>query len=139
VAMAVAIDGGLITPTLKNANERSITELGEAWRDLVDKAKRGALVPDEYATGTIAISNLGMFGVSQFDAILPPGMGTILAVGGTQTVIVPDDQAVLGMKKAQRMTVTVTCDHRNIYGADAALFLKELADVMENRLEILLL
>jgi len=139
VAMAVAIDGGLITPTLRNANECTITEIGESWRDLVDKAKRNALSPEEYNTGTIAISNLGMFGVSQFDAILPPGMGTILAVGGTQTVVVPDDSAVLGLRKAKRMTVTVTCDHRNIYGADAALFLKELADIMENRVHVLLL
>ena len=73
-----------------------------------------------------------MFGVSQFDAILPPGQGGILAIGGTQEVIVPCDQAVLGMKKVSKMTVTLTADHRQIYGADAALFLKEFNNIMTN-------
>jgi len=88
------------------------------------------LSPDEYTSGTFTISNLGMFGVSQFDAILPSGQGGILAIGGTQEYIVPDKQAVLGMKKVSKMTVTLTCDHRQIYGADGALFLKELNNVM---------
>jgi len=98
----------------------------------VGKAKSGGLSPDEYQSGTFTITNLGMFGVSQFDAILPSGMGGILAIGATREVIVPDSQAVLGMKKAKKMTVTLTCDHRQIYGADGALFLKTLAGVMEN-------
>ncbi|KAL7440666.1 hypothetical protein ACHAXH_004885 [Discostella pseudostelligera] len=132
IAMAVAIDGGLITPVLKNANERGVLELGENWKELVDKAKSGTLKPDEYNSGTFTISNMGMFGVSQFDAILPSGQGGILAVAGTQEYIVPCNQAVLGMKKISKMTVTLTCDHRQIYGADAALFLKTLNDVMVN-------
>jgi len=138
VAMAVAIDGGLITPTLKYANERNIIELGENWKELVGKAKAGTLSPDEYQSGTFTISNLGMFGVSQFDAILPSGMGGILAIGGTQEKIVPCNSAVLGMKKVSAMTVTLTCDHRTIYGADAALFLKELSSIMTSA-EVLLL
>jgi len=138
IAMAVAIDGGLITPTLKYANERNIIELGENWKELVGKAKTGTLTPDEYQSGTFTISNLGMFGVSQFDAILPSGMGGILAIGGTQEKIVPCKSAVLGMKKVSAMTVTLTCDHRTIYGADAALFLKELSSVMTSP-EVLLL
>eukprot|EP00578_Thalassiosira_sp_NH16_P007763 CAMPEP_0181118928 /NCGR_PEP_ID=MMETSP1071-20121207/23336_1 /TAXON_ID=35127 /ORGANISM="Thalassiosira sp., Strain NH16" /LENGTH=658 /DNA_ID=CAMNT_0023203453 /DNA_START=180 /DNA_END=2156 /DNA_ORIENTATION=- len=132
VAMAVAIDGGLITPVLKYANERDVLELGENWKELVGKAKSGTLSPDEYNSGTFTISNMGMFGVSQFDAILPAGQGGILAVAGTQEHIVPCKQAVLGMKKISKMTVTLTCDHRQIYGADAALFLKTLNDVMMN-------
>lgn len=132
IAMAVAIDGGLITPVLKHANERDVLELGENWRELVGKAKSGTLSPDEYNSGTFTISNMGMFGVSQFDAILPAGQGGILAVAGTQEYIVPDKQAVLGMKKISKMTVTLTCDHRQIYGADAALFLKTLNEVMMN-------
>jgi pyruvate dehydrogenase E2 component (dihydrolipoamide acetyltransferase) len=135
IAMAVAIDGGLLTPTLKYANERSIIELGENWKELVGKAKTGSLSPDEYQSGTFTISNLGMFGVTQFDAILPAGIGGILAIGGTQESVVPDAQAVMGMKKVKKMTVTLTCDHRQIYGADAALFLKELADIMTNQLD----
>lgn len=132
IAMAVAIDGGLITPVLKNANERGVVELGENWKELVDKAKSGSLKPDEYNSGTFTISNMGMFGISQFDAILPSGQGGILAVAGTQEYIVPCNKAVLGMKKISKMTVTLTCDHRQIYGADAALFLKTLNDVMMN-------
>lgn len=130
IAMAVAIDGGLITPVLKYANERDVMEIGENWKELVGKAKAGTLAPDEYNSGTFTISNMGMFGVSQFDAILPAGSGGILAVAGTQEYIVPCKQAVLGMKKISKMTVTLTCDHRQIYGADAALFLRTLNDVM---------
>lgn len=139
IAMAVAIDGGLITPTLKYANERPVTELAENWKELVGKARSNTLSPDEYNSGTFTISNMGMFGVNQFDAILPPGQGGILAVAGTREVIEPDAQAVLGLKKTQKMTVTLTCDHRQIYGADAALWLKTLADIMENQAESLLL
>lgn len=138
IAMAVAIDGGLITPTLKYANERNIIELGENWKELVQKAKEGKLTPDEYNSGTFTISNLGMFGVSQFDAILPAGMGGILAIGGTTEQIVPCDKAVLGMKKVSKMTVTLTCDHRQIYGADAALFLKDFNEIMGNPAQLLL-
>lgn len=139
IAMAVAIDGGLITPTIKYANERNILEIGENWRELVGKAKAGTLSPDEYNSGTFTISNLGMFGVSQFDAILPQGSGGILAIGGTKEFIVPCDKAVLGMKKVSKMTVTLTCDHRQIYGADGALFLKELARIMSTGIDSLLL
>ena len=139
IAMAVAIDGGLITPTLKYANERPVTELAENWKELVGKARSNSLSPDEYTSGTFTISNMGMFGVNQFDAILPSGQGGILAVAATREVIEPDAQAVLGLKKTQKMTVTLTCDHRQIYGADAALWLKTLADIMENKAESLLL
>lgn len=132
IAMAVSIDGGLITPVLKYANERDLIELGENWKELVGKAKAGTLSPDEYNSGTFVISNMGMFGVSQFDAILPAGTGGILAVAATQEYIVPDKQAVLGMKKISKMTVTLTCDHRQIYGTDAALFLKTLNEIMKN-------
>jgi pyruvate dehydrogenase E2 component (dihydrolipoamide acetyltransferase) len=108
-------------------------------QELVGKAKTGTLSPAEYQSGTFTISNLGMFGVSQFDAILPPGQGSILAIGGTQEVVVPDKRAVLGLKIVKKMTVTLTCDHRPIYGADAALFLRTLADIMENNIEQLML
>jgi pyruvate dehydrogenase E2 component (dihydrolipoamide acetyltransferase) len=137
IAMAVAIDGGLITPTLTYANERSVADLAENWKELVDKARAGTLSPAEYTSGTFTISNMGMFGVTNFGAILPSGQGGILAIGATQEVIVPDSQAVLGMKKVKKMSVTLTCDHRQIYGADAALFLKTFADIMENKLSLL--
>lgn len=106
-------------------------------QELVGKAKSGTLSPDEYNSGTFTISNMGMFGVAQFDAILPSGQGGILAVAGTQEHIVPCKQSVLGMKKISKMTVTLTCDHRQIYGADAALFLKTLNEVMMNPSQLL--
>ncbi|CAN0303857.1 unnamed protein product [Ectocarpus sp. 12 AP-2014] len=130
VAMAVAIDGGLITPTLKNANMMSLLGLSNKWRDLVGKAKAKQLKPDEYTGGTFTITNLGMFGVSDFAAILPSKMGAILAIGGSlPTVVQKPDGSFTTVKE---MTVTITCDHRHIYGADAALFLGGLADLMEN-------
>ena len=108
IANAVALDGGLITPVLKYANERTVEDLGKEWKELIAKARSGTLKPDEFQSGTFSITNLGMFGVSAFDAILPPGTGTILALGGTKKVIVPDESAVLGMKKTSQMEVTVT-------------------------------
>eukprot|EP00977_Amphora_coffeiformis_P010448 scaffold2438_cov167-Amphora_coffeaeformis.AAC.24 len=137
IAMAVAIDGGLITPTLQFANERSVVELAENWKELVAKAKSGTLSPIEYTSGTFTISNMGMFGVTQFGSILPVGQGGILAIGATQEAIVPDSQAVMGMKKVQKMSITLTVDHRQIYGSDAAMFLKTLADIMEKKLDLL--
>jgi pyruvate dehydrogenase E2 component (dihydrolipoamide acetyltransferase) len=137
IANAVAIDGGLITPTLMYANQRSVTDLAENWKELVAKAKSGTLSPAEYKSGTFTISNMGMFGVTHFGAILPTGQGGILAIGGTQETIVPDAQSILGLKKVKKMSVTLTCDHRQIYGADAALFLKTLADIMENKVNLL--
>jgi pyruvate dehydrogenase E2 component (dihydrolipoamide acetyltransferase) len=135
IAMAVAIDGGLITPTLEYANERPVKELAENWKELVGKAKSNSLSPAEYTTGTFTISNMGMFGVTEFGSLLPVGQGGILAVGATQDAIVPDSSAVLGMKKARKMTVTLTADHRQVYGSDAAVFLKTLKNIMENEVD----
>lgn len=137
IAMAVSIDGGLITPTIMYANERSIVEIGENWKELVGKARTGGLSPAEYQSGTFTISNMGMFGVSEFGAILPPGQGGILAIAQTKDVIETDPQAILGLKKVKKMTVTLTCDHRQIYGSDAALFLRTFADIVENKLDLI--
>ncbi|WP_099239865.1 dihydrolipoamide acetyltransferase family protein [Synechococcus sp. BDU 130192] len=131
VAVAVAMpDGGLITPVLQNADQMDIYSLSRKWKDLVDRARLKQLQPDEYSTGTFTLSNLGMFGVSSFDAILPPGQGSILAIGGAQAKVVATPDGLFGVKK--QMTVNITCDHRIIYGADAAAFLKDLADLIEN-------
>jgi len=107
-------------------------DIAAEWKELIVKAKTGTLRPDEYNSGTIAITNLGMFGVSDFDAVLPVGMGTILAIGGTADAIIPDAGAVLGLRKTRQMKVTATCDHRPIYGSDTAAFLKTLAVVIED-------
>jgi len=131
VAMAVAMpDGGLITPVLPKADQTDLYSLGRTWKDLVPRAMEGKLKPDEYSTGTFTISNLGMFGVSDFVSILPPGQGAIMAVAASTPTAVLQKNGMIGMVK--QMTVTLTCDHRHIYGADAAKFLVDLADLLEN-------
>ena len=135
ISVAVAAPTGLITPIIRDAGRKGLAEISTEMKDLATRAKDGKLAPDEYQGGTASLSNMGMFGVSHFGAILPEGQGCILAIGATQEVIVPDDAAVLGMKKVKKMSVTLTCDHRQIYGSDAAFFLKTLANVMENQLD----
>jgi pyruvate dehydrogenase E2 component (dihydrolipoamide acetyltransferase) len=130
VAIAVAMeDGGLITPVLANADQVDLYALSRSWADLVARARSKQLKPDEYSTGTFTISNLGMFGVDSFDAILPPGQGSIIAIGGSKAQVVATADGMLGIKR--QMQVNITCDHRIIYGADAAAFLKDLAKLIE--------
>ncbi len=130
VAVAVAMDdGGLITPVLQNANQMDLYSLSRGWKDLVDRARVKKLQPEEYTSGTFTITNLGMFGVDRFDAILPPGQGSILAIGASRPTVVATDEGLLGVKR--QMQVNITCDHRIIYGAHAAAFLKDLATLIE--------
>ena len=135
VAMAVAIDGGLITPTIIKASELDLFSIARNWKDLVEKAKAKKLTPAEYGSGTFTISNLGMYGVSQFDAILPPNTGSILAISSSLPKVVQLKNGHFGVQKS--MTVTLTCDHRHIYGADVAEFLRDLADLLENNVNSL--
>lgn len=138
VAIAVAMeDGGLITPVLQQADQMDLYSLSRTWKDLVDRARAKQLQPDEYSTGTITISNLGMFGVDRFDAILPPGTGSILAIGASLPTVVATDDGLLGVKR--QMQVNMTCDHRIIYGAHAAAFLKDLAKLIETDVQSLTL
>ena len=136
VAVAVAMeDGGLITPVLANADKTDIYSLARNWADLVSRARSKQLQPDEYSTGTFTLSNLGMFGVDRFDAILPPGTGAILAVAASRpTVVAGKDGSI---RVANQMQVNLTCDHRVIYGAHAAAFLKDLAQLIETNPESL--
>jgi pyruvate dehydrogenase E2 component (dihydrolipoamide acetyltransferase) len=130
VAVAVAMpDGGLITPVLKNADKIDIYSLSRSWKDLVDRSRLKQLQPDEYNSGTFTLSNLGMFGVDSFDAILPPGQGSILAVGASRPQVVASENGMFAVKN--QMTVNITCDHRVIYGAQAAAFLQDLAKLIE--------
>jgi pyruvate dehydrogenase E2 component (dihydrolipoamide acetyltransferase) len=130
VAVAVAMpDGGLITPVLRNADRIDIYSLSRSWQDLVARSRNKQLKPEEYSTGTFTLSNLGMFGVSIFDAILPPGQGSILAVGAALPQVVANEAGMMGIQK--RMTINITCDHRVIYGAHAAAFLQDLAKLIE--------
>ncbi|KAK2659251.1 hypothetical protein Ddye_005784 [Dipteronia dyeriana] len=130
IAVAVAIDGGLITPVLQDADKADIYSLSRKWKELVDKARAKQLQPHEYNTGTFTLSNLGMFGVDRFDAILPSGTGAIMAVGASQPTVVASKDGRIGMKN--QMQVNVTADHRVIYGADLAQFLQSLAKIIED-------
>ncbi|PWA87451.1 2-oxoacid dehydrogenase acyltransferase, catalytic domain-containing protein [Artemisia annua] len=130
IAVAVAIEGGLITPVLQNADKVDIYSLSRKWKELVDKARAKQLQPQEYTTGTFTLSNLGMFGVDRFDAILPPGTGAIMAVGASVPTVVATKDGRIGMKN--QMQVNVTADHRVIYGADLAQFLQTLAKIIED-------
>jgi len=130
VAVAVAMDdGGLITPVLQNADQLDIYSLSRTWKSLVERARVKKLQPEEYSTGTFTLSNLGMFGVDRFDAILPPGQGSILAIGASRPQVVATADGMFGIK--QQMQVNMTSDHRIIYGAHAAAFLQDLAKLIE--------
>ena len=138
VAVAVAMeDGGLITPVLANADKTDIYSMARSWADLVARARSKQLQPEEYSTGAFTLSNLGMFGVDRFDAILPPGTGAILAVAASRPTVVAGKDG--SMRVANQMQVNLTCDHRTIYGAHAAAFLKDLAQLIETNPESLAL
>jgi pyruvate dehydrogenase E2 component (dihydrolipoamide acetyltransferase) len=130
IAVAVAMDdGGLITPVLQNADQQDLYSLSRNWKDLVDRSRSKQLQPEEYSSGTFTVSNLGMFGVDRFDAILPPGQGSILAIGASRPQVVATEDGLLGVRR--QMQVNITCDHRIIYGAHAAAFLQDLAKLIE--------
>ena len=138
VAVAVAMeDGGLITPVLRNADRTDLYEMSRQWKDLVKRSRSKQLQPEEYSTGTFTLSNLGMFGVDRFDAILPPGTGAILAVAASRPTVVAGADGSIAVKR--QMQVNLTADHRVIYGADGAAFLKDLAELIEIRPESLAL
>lgn len=130
IAVAVAINGGLITPVLQDADKLDLYLLSQKWKELVDKARAKQLQPHEYNSGTFTLSNLGMFGVDRFDAILPPGQGAIMAVGASKPTVVADAEGFFCVKN--KMLVNVTADHRIIYGADLAAFLQTFSKIVEN-------
>ncbi|KCV83515.1 branched-chain alpha-keto acid dehydrogenase subunit E2 [Actibacterium atlanticum] len=135
VAVAVAIEGGLFTPVLKDADMKSLSALSAEMKDLAGRARDRKLAPHEYQGGTFAISNLGMFGIENFDAIVNPPHAGILAVGaGVKKPVVGDD-GELGV--ATVMSVTMSVDHRVIDGALGAEFLKVLVDALENPMTML--
>eukprot|EP00252_Welwitschia_mirabilis_P008436 TRINITY_DN2026_c0_g1_i2.p1 TRINITY_DN2026_c0_g1~~TRINITY_DN2026_c0_g1_i2.p1 ORF type:complete len:485 (+),score=135.29 TRINITY_DN2026_c0_g1_i2:486-1940(+) len=136
IAVAVATDGGLITPVLQDADKVDIYSLSRKWKELVGKARAKQLQPHEYNTGTFTLSNLGMFGVNHFDAILPPGTGAIMAVASSEPTVVATADGLIGVKN--KMQVNVTADHRIIYGADVAAFLQTLAKIIEKPDELTL-
>jgi len=129
ISVAVALPSGLITPIVRGAESKTLAEISGEVHSLVTKAKAGKLSPDEFQGGTFTVSNLGMFGVREFDAIINPPQGAILAVGaGQQRPVVVDGQVVT----RTMLTVTLSCDHRVIDGALGATFLQELQRFVES-------
>ena len=135
VAVAVAIEGGLFTPVLKDADTKSLSTLSTEMKDLAARARDRKLAPHEYQGGTFAVSNLGMYGIDNFDAVINPPHGAILAVGaGVKKPVVKDD-GELGV--AIVMSVTLSVDHRVIDGAMGAELLGAIKDGLENPMALL--
>ena len=134
LGIAVAIEGGLITPVLRDADRKGLSEISDEVRDLVARARAKRLAPEEYQGGTFTLSNLGMFDIEQFTAIINPPEAAILAVGSTvRKPVVVDGEVVA----RERMRVTMSCDHRVIDGATGAAFLGTFKNMLENPLEML--
>ena len=135
VAVAVAVEGGLFTPVLRDADKKSLSALSAEMKDLAGRAKTKKLAPHEYQGGSFAISNLGMMGIENFDAVINPPHGAILAVGaGLKKPVVLKD-GTLGVATVMSMTLSV--DHRVIDGALGAEFLKVLVEALENPIAML--
>ncbi|RDC74445.1 pyruvate dehydrogenase complex dihydrolipoamide acetyltransferase [Rhodovulum sp. 12E13] len=135
VAVAVAIEGGLFTPVLKDADTKSLSALSSEMKDLAARARERKLAPHEYQGGTFAVSNLGMFGIDNFDAVINPPHGAILAVGaGVKKPVVGEDGE---LTIATVMSVTLSVDHRVIDGALGAELLQAIVDNLENPIAML--
>ena len=135
ISVAVAIEGGLITPIIKNADQKSIIEISSEMKLLAKKAREGKLQPEEFQGGSFSISNLGMYGIDNFSAIVNPPQSCILAVSRA----IEKPIAVNGLiKVANMMNITLSADHRCVDGAVAAEFLKALRNFVESPILMLL-
>ena len=135
IGMAVAVEDGLITPVIRNADVKSLAEIGREAKEFADKARSRRLQPSEYTGATFSVSNLGMFDIDQFTAVINPPEAGIIAVGSiVQKPVVLDGEVTA----RRRMRVTMSCDHRVIDGATGAAFLQTLKQMLENPLAMLL-
>jgi pyruvate dehydrogenase E2 component (dihydrolipoamide acetyltransferase) len=134
VGVAVAIEGGLFTPVIRHAEVKSLSEISNEMRDLADRARKRRLAPHEYQGGTTSISNLGMYGIKNFDAVINPPHATILAVGSAERrpVVVGE-----GLQAATVMNVTLSCDHRVVDGATGAALLGAFRAFIEDPVRML--
>jgi pyruvate dehydrogenase E2 component (dihydrolipoamide acetyltransferase) len=135
IGMAVAIDDGLITPVIRNADLKSLREIGAESRELAAKARNRRLKPEEYTGSTFSVSNLGMFDIEHFTAVINPPEAGIVAIGSIVPQAVPEGDRVVVRR---RMRLTMSCDHRVIDGATGATFLRTLKQMLENPLAMLL-
>jgi pyruvate dehydrogenase E2 component (dihydrolipoamide acetyltransferase) len=135
VGMAVAVEDGLITPVIRDADRKSLSAINAEARELAGRARQRRLQPAEYTGATFSVSNLGMFDIDQFTAVINPPEAAILAIGSiVQKPAVVNGQVV----PRRRLRVTMSCDHRVIDGATGAAFLKTLKQMLENPLAMLL-
>jgi pyruvate dehydrogenase E2 component (dihydrolipoamide acetyltransferase) len=134
ISVAVAIPDGLVTPVVRQADRKSVVAIAREVRELAARARARKLKPEEMADGTFSISNLGMFGIDQFAAVINPPEGAILAVGQVRDVPVVSEGAVVPGK---RLAMTLSCDHRVVDGAIGAAFLSELRRLVEHPLRVL--
>lgn len=131
IGVAVAIEDGLITPVIRAADQKSLSEIASEARELAERARSRKLKPEEYTGASFSISNLGMFGIDEFTAVINPPEGAILAVGAmAPKPVVRDNEIVV----RQMMRVTMSCDHRVIDGATGAKFLQTFRKILENPL-----
>jgi pyruvate dehydrogenase E2 component (dihydrolipoyllysine-residue acetyltransferase) len=130
IGVAVALEGGLIAPVVRNAEQKSLTAISAEMRDLADRARRKKLRPNEYQGGSSTISNLGMYGVREFSAIINPPHSTILAVGATRRAPIEAEDG--SVKFISQMTVTLSCDHRVVDGALGAELLGAFKKFVES-------
>ncbi len=136
VSIAVALKEGLITPIIKNADKKGLVEISLEIKQLVKKANKGSLLPEEYNGGTISISNLGMFGITEFSAIINPPQSSILAVGAIRKIPSVENEAVVIRNKLKS---TLSADHRVLDGAVAAKLLKDFNDIIEDPFDLWLM
>jgi len=136
VGIAVATDDALLVPVVLDADRKTLAQIAADTRRLADAARRRTLQPDDLRDGTFTVSNLGMFGVRSFTAIIDPPQVAILAVGGVRRAPVEDAHGAVVFRDL--LTVTLTCDHRVVYGADGAQFLSRLRELLERPLELTL-
>jgi len=135
ISVAVAIEGGLVTPVVRGADQKGLSEISADVKDLATRARDGKLMPEDYAGGTFSISNLGMYGIKEFGAVINPPQGAILAVGaGEQRPVVKDGALAV----ATVMSCTLSCDHRAIDGAVGAEFLAAFKSYIEDPITMLL-
>ena len=135
IGVAVAVEDGLLVPVIRNADQKGLSQIANEVKDLAGKAKTKKLQPSDWEGNTFTISNLGMFGIDEFTAIINPPDACILAVGGIrQTPIVKDSQIVPG----NLMKVTLSCDHRVVDGASGAAFLQTLKGLLEDPMRMLI-
>jgi len=138
ISVAVATPTGLITPIIKDAGAKGLTTISAETKTLATKARDGKLKPEEYQGGTFTISNLGMFGINHFTAIINPPQSCILAVGKTEAKLVPAPEDPKGFKTVNVMNVTLSSDHRTVDGAVGARWLQAFKGYIENPLTFML-